>query len=173
MESKMFETLVGAGVILAAVLFTFYAYSRTDAAGVSGYDVVARFNRVDGISVGSDVLLSGIKVGTVSKMSLDPKNFLAVTRLTIADTVKLPDDSAIKITTSGLLSNSYLSIEPGGSDKNIPPGGEIQNTQGSIDLMGLIGKFMFSSSESEKAPASNATQPAPANATQPVPQDHP
>lgn len=162
-----FETLVGAVVITIAVVFVYYAYSRSSAAEVGGYEVLARFNRVDGISVGSDVTLSGIKVGEVSRLDLDPKTYDAIAHLSIAQNVKLPDNSAIKITSSGLLGNSYLAIEPGGSDKNIPAGGQIVNTQGSIDLIGLLGKFMFSSSSSSPSPAPASTAP------QPAPQSHP
>ena len=102
------------------------------------------FSRVDGLSVGTDVRMSGIKVGTVSSLSLDPKTYLAVAHLTINDNVKLPDDSSIKITSSGILGNSYLSVTPGGSDKMISEGGRITNTQGSVDLMSLIGRMITS-----------------------------
>lgn len=166
-SNHTFETLIGAIVITIAVVFVYYAYSRSSAAEVGGYEVLARFNRVDGISVGSDVLLSGIKVGSVSQLDLDPKTFDAIAHIYLAENVKLPDDSAVKITSSGLLGNSYLAVEPGGSNKDIPPGGQIVNTQGSIDLIGLLGKFMFSSSSS-----STATTPANA-ATQPPAQSHP
>jgi phospholipid/cholesterol/gamma-HCH transport system substrate-binding protein len=158
--NNTFETLIGAVVIAIAVVFVYYAYSRSSASEVGGYEVLARFNRVDGISVGSDVTLSGIKVGTVAQLDLDPKTFDAITHIAIARDVKLPDDSAIKITSSGLLGNSYLAIEPGGSDKDIPPGGQIVNTQGSIDLMGLLGKFMFSSGSSSSSGNKSAPPPA-------------
>jgi phospholipid/cholesterol/gamma-HCH transport system substrate-binding protein len=111
---------------------------------VSGYDVVAKFNRADGVNVGTDVRLSGIKVGTVERMALDPKTYNAVVTLALENSVKLPDDSSVRITSEGLLGNQYLSIEPGSSMQPIKPGGEIENTQGSIDLIGLLGKAVFS-----------------------------
>lgn len=169
MQNHTFETLVGAVVIAIALVFAYYAYSRASTSGVGGYEISARFNRVDGIAVGSDVVLSGIKVGTVSQLELDSKTFDAIVHLSLAQNVKLPDDSSIKITSSGLLGNSYLSIEPGGSDKDIPPGGRIVNTQGSIDLIGLLGKFMFSSESSSSKTPSPAPEPAP----QPAPQSQP
>ena len=164
MKNHTFETLVGAIVIAIAVIFVYYAYSRASTTGAGGYEVSARFNRVDGIAVGSDVLLSGIKIGSVAGMNLDPTTYDAIIKIDIVRDVKLPDDSSIKITSSGLLGSSYLAIEPGGSDKMIPPGGKITNTQGSIDLIGLLGKFMFSSSSSSSsapAAAPAPTQPAP------------
>jgi phospholipid/cholesterol/gamma-HCH transport system substrate-binding protein len=114
---------------------------------VSGYEVVAKFASADGISPGTDVHLHGIKVGTVSAMVLDSKTYMAVVKLSIRNDVKIPDDSSIKITSSGILGSSYLAIQPGGSDDMLKPGGEIPNTQGSIDLMSLIGRAIYGSTE--------------------------
>jgi phospholipid/cholesterol/gamma-HCH transport system substrate-binding protein len=149
MQNSIVETLIGAAVIAVAAFFLVFAYSSTGSGPVSGYDVVAKFNRVDGVNVGSDVRMSGIKVGTVEKMSLDPKSYNAVVTLALDSAVKLPDDSSVRITSEGLLGNQYLSIEPGASMDMIKPGGEIENTQGSIDLIGLLGKAVFSSSSGE------------------------
>ena len=122
--------------------FLYFAYISTSQGSLTGYEVTATFNRVDGLAVGTDVRMSGIKIGTVSALSLNPKTYLAVAHISVNDAVKLPDNSSIKITSSGLLGNSYLSVTPGGSDKMIPPGGRIANTQGSVDLMGLIGRLI-------------------------------
>jgi phospholipid/cholesterol/gamma-HCH transport system substrate-binding protein len=103
--------------------------------------VTANVARVDGIAVGTDVKLSGIKVGVVSALALDPKDYLVIVHLNIHDDVKIPDDSSLMVTSSGLLGSSYLSISPGGSDKMLAAGGRIRNTQGSIDLMGLLSRF--------------------------------
>src|SRR5581483_11035133 len=145
MQNSIVETLIGAIVIVVAVFFLFFAYSSSGVGPVSGgYTVTAQFNRADGVNVGTDVRLSGIKVGTVSKLSLDPKNYNAVLTLALNNSIKLPDDSSVRITSDGLLGNQYLSIEPGGSMDMIKPGGQIEYTQGSIDLIGLLGKFAFS-----------------------------
>ena len=148
MQNSIVETLIGAAVIAIAVLFLVFAYSGTGAGSISGYDVVAKFSKADGVNIGTDVRLSGIKVGTVSKMALDPKTYNAVVTIALANSVKLPDDSSVRITSEGLLGNQYLSIEPGGSMEVIKPGGEIENTQGSVDLIGLLGKAVFSASGS-------------------------
>jgi phospholipid/cholesterol/gamma-HCH transport system substrate-binding protein len=150
MQNSIVETLIGAAVIAVAAFFLLFAYSSTGSGPVSGYDVVAKFNRVDGVNVGTDVRMSGIKVGTVEKMSLDPKSYNAVVTLALDSSVKLPDDSSVRITSEGLLGNQYLSIEPGASMDMIKPGGEIENTQGSIDLIGLLGKAVFSSGGESK-----------------------
>jgi len=144
MTSKTIETLIGAIVVVVAVGFLYFAYTSTSEGSLTGYPISATFARVDGLAVGTDVRMSGIKIGTVSSLSLDPKTYLAVAHLTINNSVQLPDDSSIKITSAGLLGNSYLSVTPGGSDKMIAPGGRIVNTQGSVDLMGLIGRIITS-----------------------------
>ena len=143
MQNSIVETLIGAAVILVAAVFLTYAYRTTGAGPVSGYMVSAKFNRVDGVTVGSDVRLSGIKVGTVSKLSLDPMTFNAVVTMSLENSVQLPDDSSVRITSEGLMGNQYLSIEPGGSPDKIKPGGEIEYTQGAVDLIGLLGKAVF------------------------------
>jgi phospholipid/cholesterol/gamma-HCH transport system substrate-binding protein len=144
MQNSIVETLIGAAVIAVAALFLMFAYTSTGSGPVSGYDVIAKFSKADGVNVGTDVRLSGIKVGTVEKMSLDPKTYNAVVTLALENTVQLPNDSSVRITSEGLLGNQYLSIEPGSSMQAIKPGGEIENTQGSVDLIGLLGKAVFS-----------------------------
>ena len=137
------ETLIGAIVVVIAAAFLFFAYSSTGSGSVSGYDVVAKFSSADGITTGTDVRLHGIKIGTVSALTLDQKTYLAVLTLAIHQDVKLPDDSSIKITSSGFLGSSYLAVQPGGSDKMIAQGGELTNTQGAGDVMGLIGRAVM------------------------------
>lgn len=149
MQNSAVETLIGAVVIAIAVAFLVFAYSSTGAGPISGYEVVAKFNRADGVNIGTDVRMSGIKVGTVAGMALDPMTYNAVLTLALESNVKLPDDSSVRITSDGLLGNQYVSIEPGGSQSPIAPGGEIENTQGSIDLLGLLGKAMFGAGETK------------------------
>jgi phospholipid/cholesterol/gamma-HCH transport system substrate-binding protein len=144
MGGNLVETLIGAVVLAVAAAFLAFAYNRVDVGAVDGYELTARFEKVDGIRVGSDVLMSGIKIGTVTAQQLDPKSYLAVVRFTVRKDVQVPDDSAVKIASSGLLGDKYLALEPGGSDVKLKPGGEVQFTQGSIDLMDLIGKAIYS-----------------------------
>src|SRR4051812_7456210 len=153
------ETLIGAVVVVIAVAFLAFAYSSTSAGGFSGYPLEARFSSADGITAGTDVRLHGIKIGSVSSVDLDPKTYLAVVHLNIRSQVPIPDDSAIKVTSSGLLGNAYLSVQPGGSLKNLASGGQILNTQGSVDIMGLIGRAIYGNTSS----ASPGSSPAPAS----------
>jgi phospholipid/cholesterol/gamma-HCH transport system substrate-binding protein len=141
MHNDTVETLIGAVVVAVAVLFLIFAYRSSGANNLGGYELTARVARVDGIAVGTDVKLSGIKVGEVSALSLDPKDYLVVVHMMLHDDVKIPTDSSLMVTSSGLLGSSYLSISPGGSDKMLAAGDRIRNTQGSIDLMSLLSRF--------------------------------
>jgi phospholipid/cholesterol/gamma-HCH transport system substrate-binding protein len=137
------ETLIGAIVVAVAAGFLFFAYTSTGSGSVAGYDVTARFSSADGIANGTDVRLHGIKVGTVSGLSLDPKTYYAIAHMSIHSDVKIPDDSSVKITSSGFLGNSYVAIQPGGSTTMVAQGGELTNTQGAVDVMGLIGRAVM------------------------------
>jgi phospholipid/cholesterol/gamma-HCH transport system substrate-binding protein len=161
------ETLIGAIVILIAVGFLVFAYSTTSVGGVSGYPLTARFSSADGIVSGTEVRLHGIKVGTVSSVELDPKSYLAVVHMNLRSDVPIPDDSSIKVTSSGLLGNAYLSIQPGGGEKNLAAGGRIENTQGSVDLMGLIGRAIYGNTSSTGGGSSSSSATPPAGGTPP------
>jgi phospholipid/cholesterol/gamma-HCH transport system substrate-binding protein len=146
MQSNTVETLIGALVVLVAVAFLVFAYSTTSSGSISGYDLKARFSSADGINSGTDVRLHGVKIGSVSSISLDPRSYAAVVHISLRSDIQIPDDSSIKITSAGILGSSYLAIQPGGSDKMLKAGGEITNTQGSVDLMGLIGRAIYGNS---------------------------
>lgn len=144
MTNSLVETLIGALVLTVAGAFLAFAYSTTDMRTTGGYDLSARFNRVDGITVGTDVRIAGIKVGAVTGMVLDTDRYVARIGVNIADNVKLPTDSQIKIASEGLLGGSYLAIEPGGNEDYLAAGDEFEYTQGTVDLMGLISQAIFS-----------------------------
>ena len=150
MQNNTVETLIGALVVTVAVAFLFFAYTTTGSGSVGGYDLQARFSSADGIVTGTDVRLHGIKVGTVSTLSLDPKSYAAIVHLNIHNDVPIPDDSSIKITSSGILGNSYIAIQPGGSDAMLKSGGQITNTQGSVDFMSLIARAIYGNSSGSK-----------------------
>jgi phospholipid/cholesterol/gamma-HCH transport system substrate-binding protein len=149
---NLVETLIGAVVLVVAGVFLVFAYNRAEIGSVDGYELSAKFEKIDGIRVGSDVLMSGIKVGTVTAQQLDPKSYLAVVRFTVRENIAVPEDSAVKIASTGLLGDKYLALEPGGADAKLKPGGEIQFTQGSIDIMDLIGKAIYSAGAPAAAP---------------------
>ena len=148
MKNNLIETLVGTAVIALAAIFIFYGYSVTNMAPRQGYMLSASFDRVDGLSVGSDVRMSGIKVGTVIEQSLNPETFYAEVKLQINDDILLPDDTSAKITMEGLLGGNYIALTPGGSMDNLENGDELVYTQGSVDLIGLVSQALFSAEES-------------------------
>ncbi len=150
MSGNVVETLIGAVVLVVAGFFLYFSYDKADVGAVQGYSLTAKFDKVDGVKVGSDVMLAGIKVGTVTDESLDTKEYLAVLQLSLASDVKLPDDSAIKIASDGLLGGKYLSIDPGGSEDYLEAGDEIRFTQGAVDLTELIGKAIYSGGGGDK-----------------------
>ena len=147
MRRNIVETIIGGLVLLVAALFLFYAYSGSNLRGAGGYDLVARFNRVDGLANGAEVRLSGIKIGSVVRQDLDPKTYLAVVHLAINDNIKLPVDSTAKIQSDSLLSGSHVNLEPGGDEKMMANGDEIKYTQDPVNLGDLIGRFIFSSAQ--------------------------
>ena len=168
MNNSFVETLIGAAVLVIAGAFFFYAYSRTDTGNVAGYQLIAKFDRIDGISSGSDVRLSGIKVGTVTGMELDQTTYRALVHMSISPDVKVPDDSSIRVATVGLLGGSYLSISPGGSEKMMAANEEFSVTQGSVDFISLLGKVMMGGDSDKPAPApAPSTPPATAPVTPP------
>ena len=158
MRGNVIETVMGAVVIVVAGLFLVFAYNTSQRRAVSGYELSAEFSRIDGIRQGSDVRISGIKIGSVAAEELDPKTFLAVVRMSIDPSVKLPDDTVAEIISAGLLGDKYMSLVPGGSDVVIPPGGRIKYTQSSVSLESLIGQTIFSSPGAKK-PGDGETPP--------------
>lgn len=160
-RSNTAETLVGAAVVAVALVFAVLAYYRTGSAGVSGYEVNARMAKVDGLAVGTDVRLAGIKVGSVSGLVLDPKTYLVTVQMDIRNDIKLPVDSSILVTQAGFLGGQYLSITPGGDEQNMAAGAFFESAQGSIDVMNLVGRFATGSSLTNQPPPKKQQGPAP------------
>lgn len=159
MSRNAVETVMGAVVLVVAAVFLFFAYTTTQVQAVSGYELTARFDRVDGIRDGTDVKISGIKVGSVIAETLDPKTFLATVRMTIDPAIKLPKDTVASITSSSLLGDNYLLLEPGNEDQMIPPGGTVEHTQSPMNLTNMIGQFIFGQAGQKKEGGNAPDQP--------------
>lgn len=139
------EVATGAVVLLAAAIFLGYALLHGGRAPAGeGAEFTARFDRVDGLATGSDVRIAGVKVGSVTGMRILPDTFQAEVTLRVAANMRLPVDSSAEITSEGLLGGKYVSIVPGGSDRILASGGRITETQGSVSLESLLGRFIFS-----------------------------
>lgn len=159
------ESAIGAAVLAAAAGFLWYTLSNASpSVGQGGYSLTARFGEVGGLATGADVRVSGVKVGTVAKITLDPKSFLAVTTLNLNGDVKLPADSTAKISSTSLLGGAMVAITPGGSTQDLKPGGEIENTQGAVDLFNLIGQVVRGGADGAKKGEAAADAPSDAKA---------
>jgi phospholipid/cholesterol/gamma-HCH transport system substrate-binding protein len=165
MSSNVIETVMGAVVLVVAALFLFFAYSTSQVRSVSGYPVTAQFQSIDGVRDGTDVRIGGVKVGSVVAEQLDPKTFLATVKMTISPQYKLPDDTVAEIISSSLLGDKYMSLVPGGSDKDIPPGGQIKYTQAPVSLENLIGQMIFSQPGGQKKPGEAGGEASPGAAS--------
>ncbi len=146
MRESLFETLIGIIVVAVAGTFLFFSLQQRSSAAPAAntYSLTARFNRVDGISTGSDVRLAGVKIGTVQKIDLDPKTYKAVVSFTVPKTVQVPDDTTAQIMSDGLLGGAYLGLMVGGSFDYLPEGGMVEFTRGSVDLLTVLSEFASS-----------------------------
>ena len=146
MKQGVLETVVGFFVITLSIIFLFYVYFINNSQkSDSGYIIKARFQNVEGIIKGSDIMIAGIKVGIVEDIRLNNQDYSVDSDLRIFNYVKIPVDSNAAIVSSGFLGNKYIAINPGLSDATLNPKDYIQKTQSSINLESLIGKFMYSS----------------------------
>lgn len=163
MRESVFETLIGAAVVVVAGFFLWFALARGGETGVSAnqYEVTARFNNVGGLPRGADVRIAGVKAGVVRAIDGDPERFEAVVRLSVDSKWDLPDDTDARIVTDGLLGGAYVALEPGGGFDNIAKDGtgEIQFTRGSVDLLTLFASFAAGGSGGDGGNGANAAQP--------------
>ena len=120
-QNSVFEILLSAAVIVVAVGFLTYTYLITGAARPTDYALNAEMAHADGLSSTSDVRIGGIKVGSITGLSLDPKTYKAIVRLRIRSDVQIPANSTIGIASGGLSPGSYLTITPGSSHQSLAP----------------------------------------------------
>ncbi len=157
MAENRAEILAGATVLAAALAFAFYAAGGSRLSASAGtYPLKASFRSVEGISVGSDVRLAGVKVGTISALALNPKTYFADATVAVQTGIDLPTDSAILISSEGLLGGNFVEIVPGGSPDNLAPGDEIEDTQGAVSLITLLMKFVGGNKDEAAAPDAGA-----------------
>ncbi len=161
MGSRMFETIMGALVLVVAGVFMAFAYQSGNVKSVNGYPLKAKFSTVAGIAVGTDVRIGGIKVGVVSDMSLDSETYQAVVTFQIENNIKIPADSSVAVVSDGLLGSKYVKLEPGADDKMLVAGGLITHTQSSVNIEELIGKMAFGGVDKKNAAEKEAPPVAP------------
>jgi phospholipid/cholesterol/gamma-HCH transport system substrate-binding protein len=173
MRGNVIETVMGAVVLIIAALFLAFAYQTSQLRTTPGYQVSADFSAIDGIHAGSDVRISGVKVGSVVSAKLNPKTFLATLRMNVQPEFKLPQDTVAEIVSGGLLGDKYISLVPGGATKDIPAGGKIKYTQSSVSLESLIGQTIFSPSGGKKPGESGGAAPSSGSGPLGLPQSPP
>jgi phospholipid/cholesterol/gamma-HCH transport system substrate-binding protein len=143
----MVETVLGAVVLVVAVVFVIYAYDASNIRAVDGYEVTAKFYGVDGLTEGSDVRVGGVKVGTVTGLRIDFEAYQAVVTMSVTPDLKLATDTRASVTGEGLLGGKYIMLEPGSGEEMIADGGEITDTKDVVSVEVLLGKAIFLLSE--------------------------
>jgi len=154
---SLVEVASGAAILAVAAIFLAYAvlHSGRGAVNGDGMQLRARFDRIDGLSNGADVRIAGVKVGSVTDSRIDPQTFGAELTMRVDRSLRLPEDTSAEITSEGLLGGKYVSLVPGGSDKILTDGGRITETQGSVSLESLLGRFIFSVTQMNAAQQNN------------------
>ncbi len=147
MRRNVIETVMGGVVLIVAAMFVGIAFQSGTVSAPGGYQITAEFDDASGLGPGSEVRMSGVRIGTVHSQELDPDTYFAVVTLNISESIKLPSDTSARIIADGLLGSNFIALEPGGDEEMIPAGGEITFTQGSINVVDLLGRFIFSAAE--------------------------
>ena len=168
------EFSVGAFLVLALASLLVLAVASTNRRfgfGGDTYPLVAKFTQVGQLRAQAPVKIGGVVVGQIQKIELDPKTFQSVVTLSIDGRYRdLSADTSAGIFTSGLLGESYIGLSPGGDPESLKPGDEIAYTQPAVDLLQLVGKYMFSGSSASSGDAA-ATQASPDAAASSSPQE--
>jgi phospholipid/cholesterol/gamma-HCH transport system substrate-binding protein len=151
------EAIVGLLVVILAVWFVIFAWNRTGGGEKAGsIKVTAIFPNASGVSPGTDVRVAGLKIGSVQSLKLDPQSYQVKVEMALDPATKLPADSSASITSEGLLGSTFVAMNPGGSPTSLKNGDTITDTQGSMDLMALIGQFINRPSGSQPAAGGSA-----------------
>ena len=160
------EIVVGFFVLIGIVCLGYLAIKlgKLEVMGSSGYTVYADFSSVAGLKVGDPVEIAGVKVGRVDGLGLADER--ARLELRLQDGVKLQEDVIASVRSRGLIGDKFILISPGASDKLIPAGGKIRETDSPPDITDLIGKFVGGDltskggpkDESQKTPNENPLQ---------------
>lgn len=151
MKRSVIETVLGAVVLVVASVFLVFSYNTADVKKVSGYEISADFSGIGGLAVGDEVQISGVKIGSVIGVELDPGTYLAHVRMSIEPGVEIPEDTAALISSESLMGGKYLQLEPGGSEDMLANGGRVQYTQAPQNLEQLLGQFIFSMQGNKKS----------------------
>ncbi|MCK5777873.1 MAG: outer membrane lipid asymmetry maintenance protein MlaD [Rhodospirillales bacterium] len=143
MKKNAVETILGAVVLVTALVFLVFALNTAQVRSVDGYKVTAAFFKVGGLTNGSDVRINGIKVGTVNDLSIDAGTYDAVVSMSVRPDVKIPADSVAAIGSAGIIGGKFVSIQPGGAKEYLADGGKIARTKDFKSLEDQVGEIIF------------------------------
>ncbi len=140
MAYRPWEILLGAAVLTVAVVFAVFALrtTGTSLAQGAGYPLYATFRSAEGVRPGTEVRLAGVKIGTVTTLTLDPQSFRAQLAIAVNTGLDLPSDSTIQVASEGLLGGTFIEVLPGGDLENLQPGDTFQDTQSAVSLITLL-----------------------------------
>jgi len=144
-KKHTFEAVIGSCVLLCAIIFVYHVIKSSGTKSISSKSLIvyAKFTNVDGIEIGSDIKIGGVKIGVVSEKKIDLVSYKAFLTLAIDFGINIPSDSNAAIVSSGLLGGKYIDIRPGNEEDYLKNGDKIEYTQSSINIEELIGKFAF------------------------------
>lgn len=145
MKKHKVEFLVGLFVLLAIASLAWLTL-RVGAGSLPGgetYLIESRFANAGGLHSGSSVMMSGVTVGRVEDIRMEPTDYSAIVTLRLLSALRLPSDSMASIKTSGLIGDKFVSLSPGAEDTYLQPGERITLTESAVDLESLIGKMAF------------------------------
>lgn len=165
MKRNVIETVLGAVVLLVAIVFLGFSYSAADVGDIEGYNITADFSGIGGLGLGDSVQISGVKIGSIKKIELKKDTYMAHVTMSIDNSVKLPDDTSAFISSESLLGGKYMELQPGGSEEMLGDGGHIEYTQAPQNLEQLLGKFIFSMDKGKEGTAGEDAAAAPAPET--------
>jgi len=151
MGRSLVETVMGAVVLVVALGFVIFAYEMAQMKTIDGYQVKTAFAKVGGLNKGAEVRISGIKVGNVAELTLDPETYDAVAILSIRPDVKLPMDTVASIASAGMLGDKYVRLEPGNSKEMIEAGAAIAKTKDYRSLEDQVGDIIFLATGEDEA----------------------
>lgn len=168
LSQRTVESFVGVfllAAILGLLVLAFKVSGLTSFFQHEGYTVTAQFEDIGQLKVRSAVKISGVNIGEVSKIKIDPTTFKAVVTMHINSNVNdIPNDSSASILTAGLLGDNYVAIAPMYGTEFLKNGDQIQETHSAMILEKIIGQLMFKLGNSNSNSASQATtNQAPSN----------
>jgi phospholipid/cholesterol/gamma-HCH transport system substrate-binding protein len=148
-KKNIAEIITGAAVLLTTLIFGIIIYRNNNLNSKDSYCITASFNDISGISVGSDVKVSGVKVGTVKSLEI-VDGYIVKTTITVNDNkLKIPRDSSLSIATDGIVGQKFISITPGVSEEYLKNMENIEDTRSSVNIEQLLNKFLFSKRSSK------------------------